>query len=498
MSTYFLSKEGSDSNNGLGPDASHATNKPWLNLSKVIGAAGFASGDICIVGPGVYRETPSVAMTSATAETQIIGDPGNAYGFKTSGGVLVAPGDVVCTSYTTNDTTAPAAAAALTLSGRDFLTFQFLTFVGGNNSPSCINATSTNSTNITFRDCKFICGNTANPAITYTGLADVASNWTIERCVILSYGSNGIQLSLPTSSAADYDTNFQIIDCVIEVPGSNAVQVNASGALSFKAGGVDIADCTLVCRLSGIQTNSANLSTSIPCTVTNCVIIAGGGPALNANTSGQITETYNRIISGTPRTNVTAGTGSVSDMSHAPLFELGFAQMTGFRARSFWGPMATSPILGFGSTGSPTVDILNRPRPAGGGATTKAVGAYERHDTAAQETSVTQAGSSAIKIVGPGDHDFQINVDPASTTISIYARYDTTHGTGSKPQVVLLANGAIGVTTQTLTMTAAVDTWEQLTFSAQTPTAKGVVTIRLISRSAGGAGIAYFDTLGVA
>jgi hypothetical protein len=46
MATYYVSNSGgSDSNNGLGPDASDATNKPWLTIGKALGASGISSGD---------------------------------------------------------------------------------------------------------------------------------------------------------------------------------------------------------------------------------------------------------------------------------------------------------------------------------------------------------------------------------------------------------------------------------------------------------------------
>jgi hypothetical protein len=141
------------------------------------------------------------------------------------------------------------------------------------------------------------------------------------------------------------------------------------------------------------------------------------------------------------------------------------------------------------------LDMLNRPRPAGGQSTSNAVGCLERHDTAAKETATTDAGGVGLKITGPGDHDIKVPVSAAATTITVRARYDATHGGTSKPQAILLANGEIGVATATATMTAAADTWETLTLGPFTPTAVGVVTIRLVSRSAGGSGVAYFDTM---
>lgn len=121
-------------------------------------------------------------------------------------------------------------------------------------------------------------------------------------------------------------------------------------------------------------------------------------------------------------------------------------------------------------------------------------GPLTAHNTAIRETSVTDLGNG-IRIDGPGSHEFQIPVDANSTAITIRARYNANHGTANKPQVLLIAEGQIGVAAQTLTMTAAADTWETLGFAAFTPTAAGVVTIRVVSRSAKPFGSAYFDSV---
>lgn len=121
-------------------------------------------------------------------------------------------------------------------------------------------------------------------------------------------------------------------------------------------------------------------------------------------------------------------------------------------------------------------------------------GALEFHDTAQKETTTTDAGSVGIVLNGPASHEFRIPVDAASTTISIKMRYDADHGTTNKPQAILVANGEIGVSAETKTMTSAADTWETLTFSAFTPDAAGVVTVRLVSRSDKPWGRCYADT----
>jgi hypothetical protein len=492
MTTYYVSPSGNNSNNGLGPDQSHGTNRPWLTLAKALGATGISSGDTVYIAPGTYREVASVAMTSATVETFVIGDPSNAQGFKDGSGVLLAAADVIHTAYLTNDTSAPSATATLSLSGRDFLTFRTIIFVGG--SGAVINATTTNSINIKFQDCTFLNSGTGS-TFGYNGVADAAANWTIDRCLSVCFNfATHIDLSFPTSTTADYDVVFLLQNSIF-MGGILGVTCATSAANSFKPGGVDALNCTFFgTSTAAFRTNSANMATTIPCTVNNCLITCQAA-GITANTAGQIANPeYCRITANTALTNVTAGTGTVTGLTYAPMLEVGQSLFMGRTMRPFMSPTSGSPILGFGSTGAPSVDILNRPRPSGGASLNNAVGAQERHQIASKETSVTQTGSSSWKIIGPGDHDIAIPVDASATVLTIYARYDTTHDATNKPQAILLANGEIGVVTETKTMAAAADTWEQLSFSSFTPTAKGYVTVRLVSRSAAGGGIAYFDT----
>ena len=121
MTTYYLDPvNGSNLNNGRGPDASHASNKPFATIGKLIAASGVMSptgGDVAYLAPGVYRERVVMGITSPNAENQIIGDPTHSKGFKTSGGSLVAPAPVVWTGFETNDTSLPSAAAAVLEAG---------------------------------------------------------------------------------------------------------------------------------------------------------------------------------------------------------------------------------------------------------------------------------------------------------------------------------------------------------------------------------------------
>lgn len=495
MATYYVDfVNGLDANNGLGPDASHATNKPWKTLTKLLGASGMASGDTAYLSPaGPFRETVSVAMTSATAETKVIADPANAQGFKTSGGALVAPGDVTLTAYTTNDTTAPTSTALLVLAGRDFLTFQGITFIGGNGFT--VDGSTTTATNVSFLDCTFIQGMQANTASwRATAAADTPLHWLIDRCRFLKGAGTCLALTLTTSASADYDADVLIRNCVVIGNAGTFVSVIATGAAAFKGGGVDVVNCSCVNSANFLQTGT-NISTSIPCTATGNFVITGSNVALNANTSGQITENYNVFLTSVAHTNVSDGANSKRDGSVAPLIEIGQSYVSGRMPRPLFTPMSGSPLLGrdASATGA-AYDLLNRIRPAGGASTTPAVGALERHDTAAQETTTVDASGSGLVITGPGSQDLKVAVDAAATTVTIKGRYDTTHAATNKPQVQLLANAAIGVSAQTVTMSAAADTWETLTIGPFTPTAKGVVTIRLVSRAAAGGGKAFFDT----
>ena len=96
-------------------------------------------------------------------------------------------------------------------------------------------------------------------------------------------------------------------------------------------------------------------------------------------------------------------------------------------------------------------------------------------------------------MTGPGDIELRVPVGAVSTTITVKVRRDSNYGGGTNPQVILLANGAIGVATQTVTDVGSASAWNTISLSAFTPTAAGWVTLRLYSQSAGN-GIVYWDT----
>jgi hypothetical protein len=97
-------------------------------------------------------------------------------------------------------------------------------------------------------------------------------------------------------------------------------------------------------------------------------------------------------------------------------------------------------------------------------------------------------------IDGPGDQIVYYAVDAVATTPSVQVRYDSNHGSTTKPQVIMLAAPEIGVAAQTLTMTVGPNTWETLTFAPFTPTGKGRVKIQFVPHPAAANGIMFMDS----
>ena len=245
-----------------------------------------------------------------------------------------------------------------------------------------------------------------------------------------------------------------------------------------------------------------NTSTTFPCTVLNSIVGGQGNAALEAAATGQITEDYNLLPATTPRTNVSVGASSISGhpSPYALLFEIGQALLRGASPRPFLSPMLGSPALGFGNSGGPTTDILGLTRPSGPALTwanaLASIGAYERGNTGQKEVTTVRTGSNALKLLGPSCQDFDLAVGATSTTVTVYGRYDSAYGAGTLPSMRVLANGEIGIAEATATMTGAANTWEQLSLNF-TPTASGLITVRLMS-AGDGDGSAFFDDFAVA
>jgi len=445
------------------------------------------------IGPGTYREVVTVAMTSAVAETSVLGDPGNAQGFKTAAGVLVSPAEVIWTAYTTNDTTTPSASSTVDLAGRDFLTFQFMTLISG--TTFIVDARTQTSTNLTFRDCTFNCWGVG---ITADGAFGTQLSWLIERCLFLGQGTANTGIILfanDTGAGADYDMNVTIRNCTFIKTTNYLVEVNGSGGLANKPGGVYVYNCSL---FGGRGCSTAvGCSTTIPVQIRNSTFFCGGQSGLAANILGQVIEDYNLIVSATTHTNVTQGANTVTGSDRSPNWQMGQERLYGYTPRMFMEPKVGSWMLTFGNDGTYTTaeDFLGLPRPGGGASATKGIGYLGRGNTFTKETGTVRTGTNAMSITGPGTQDFQLPVDATSTTATVYVRWDATYA-GTKPLMKVLNGGECGVTDATATATGASGSWEAISLNF-TPARTGIVTIRLQSSDTNGAGVMYADDFSV-
>lgn len=359
MATYYIRQSGIDSN--AGTSAALA----WRTIGKALGASGIASGDTVYIGAGVYRETIQVLMTSATVETKVLGD--------FDGSKTGDAGEIVWSAYTSGDTANPSSSSNgnVDLNGCDFLTFQYITFIGVNNSTACVKATTSNSTDIIFRDCTFFAARVNNAAtlIVYTAAFGVVGNWLIDRCRFLAAGGSApIQVTLTTGVGSNYDVNCVIQNCVAILCGAAFVLVLGSGASAQEGGGVDVNSCTVFGYGQVLQTSGNNIGGSaftVPCTGSNNMSFTGN-TIFTAGELGAVIDLGSNFYAGyaTPYSNVTQAVSSRAISVPCP-FPISFGQETylGEPQRVLGTPRLPSGILGFGNLSGPAVDLINRARP---------------------------------------------------------------------------------------------------------------------------------------
>ena len=460
------------------------------NISNAAGA--ISAGDTVYIGGGTYYSANLNLTISGVSSTGSSGSPINIIGDVTGANTGYA-GEVVMAANSSNSANSTAAVIAIGAA---------TSYVNYSNITICGQATlASGSTNITFTDCTFI-NPTSNVVSATTAAA--AANYTFDRCSFLTGGSNGyaMQFTLTTNTTTEFDANIVIRNCVLISSGYNSstgtglIQVVAGGTSAKHGGGVKVYNCTLISPVGGVSAQTSTyLSTTYPCEVHNCIIYSAG-PSLFAGTSGQLTESYNMISGG--RTNVTAGTGSVTAFNN--VIELGQTLRNTGIAKSWFSPNPTSKALGFGSGGTggnyPTVDLLNRPRPSGGGSANYAAGALELHDFAIQDTTVYPTGyTSSAKLVGPGDQYLLIPVDPIAHQFSVQV-YQGSGYTGTfYATATILANGELGIGAQTVTASSTLSAWQTLTFSNITPSKAGFITLQVTSYDTSGTGTLNFGAI---
>jgi hypothetical protein len=505
-----------------------ASLRPFLdcNTSTAQSTCGVQAGDTVYVGPGTYRATYVVganygaawALTGATkirneanynGRVSIIGDVTGVF-------TGDAAGPVNLTAYLTNDRTLPAITSNIATAptqvwgcGANNLSFYNICFVippTGNNG--AISFGSPGAQNLWMENCSFVGGLSASTRsmISITGLGASTATVTtqmpiglmVDRCrFFVGQAASAVSVTGSATGTSDYDLAVVIQNCLVLGAGNGKeIDLASTGSGSARPGNVRLLGCTL---LGGAVTAPlAAYSTVLPMRIYGGYFVCNT-TAMNAALLGQIVEDYNIINAPTPRTNVTAGAHSISDGSYAPLFCFGQEDIWGGTLRAVGEPLPGSPLLGF--VGDPSgisvaYDLRRHPRPAGAAsALYAAAGALERSNSWVKETGTVRTGTSALSTTGPGYQDFSLAVDAALTTASVYMRYDSNY-VGATPHMEVLDGEGCGVQAASSVAVVAVNTWEQLSLSF-TPTAKGIVTIRVHAPEQSGAGKAFADDFSV-
>lgn len=401
---YYVRKSGSDSNAGTSAGAA------WATIGKAL-TGGMASGDTVYIGAGIYREAVTVSV-APTGTTNVIGD--------VDGAKTGDAGEVRWTGMTTDFS---GSSVALNNNSKNFLAFSNLVLQGGTFAAA---VSGLGGHDNSFTDCAFFGGS----AISTTATVDTALNLTFERCIVVSYsGNNALTFTLPTSALADYDANVLIRNCLIQSTGLNGVTVGSSGANSFKGGGITLRSCTVCHASTGVSASGTNLSTTFPINVYDCYIMQG--TCLSSGRSGQIVEDYNYLAGGTLRSNVTAGTHSNTITDTPQLLHWGQERIWGGQPRPFATPVRDSFLLGRGSqAGGPSVDMLNRPRPAGTNRTlftgTATAGAATTLTDSGAAWGTNQLASAVCKITGgTGSGQTKIIKSHTGTVLTFYGNWKT-------------------------------------------------------------------------
>lgn len=499
MATYYVSfTHGLDTNNGLGPDASHSTNKPWKTLGKVLATGStVVPGDTVYFAPDIWfgaATTPISGVSSSGSPLSLRGDPQNAQGFKNSSGVLVAQGPVMFTTRTSAegiDGTIASTGVLITANtnGTNGLKWYDVIFECRPDSGGpCVQLSGSANADWLFESCRFIGQSGIEHLSTSTPTA--GRNLTCRGCVFYNAQAWRYNSSV---AAATADANLAILfeGCYIFARMTGATSLGTSAG--NKSGGVAWKGCTVIGNggsAVAITTTASVCSTVTPMTVEGCLILMG--TFVTAGTSGHVIDNgYNR----------TYNWGASSNFSLAGTSVQRFAPMLVWPDIAAWG--LEMPHLPWFSWGPGAVDTqrytawtntsqdfrLRTARPWGSGASPGAVetGKWVM-DTG---SAITGGGANSMKITGAGEVSFWVPVDASSTTISVTTK-STSYGGSNYPQIVVEASAAVGVTQQTDTAAAATEETLSVTF---TPTANGVVEVRLVSRSTSTSSVTYFDLL---
>lgn len=421
MTTYYVGPGGDDGNDGL----SYANRFLTLNAAEDVPVV---PGDEIVAAPGTYTEIFNADVSGTSGN--VITLTGDITGRRTSG----APGLVRITGSDDNETVTRN--YGIVNNAIDYRTYQNLTVDG----VAVYGISVTDSDEIIIQDCHVQETGGYGMRVRDPGVT------TIRRCKIEACPSYPVVFDV---SGANFDDNTSVIEnCEFNA-------YNGGPGIS-KVGGLTIRNCLVNSGLYGVRVYGA-LTVGQTTTVENNLIRACsiGLRAVTAPaTNEEITSDYNTLLNcATDYQNVSAGANDDPNLvlMHPPMLLEDYHIPI---------PVSLAPysaqIAKAGGT-FPSDDYFGQDRSATSGK--NSWGPYQ-YGQRSRETTTVYDGSVSLALDDYG-HVWEIIPVSGSTTVKVWA-YKEADYTGDEPSMTIRQPGQADIEVE---MTAAVETWEQLTYN---------------------------------
>jgi hypothetical protein len=337
MATYYVRNDGSDANTGLGPGRLQA----WQTIQKALGAAGISSGDTVYIAPGRYNEFITVNMSSATVQTNILGDPTVSQFSDLTPGVVRIVGTVSDTNQGLSTNT------LLTATSKNFLTFRNLRFEGH----SCFSATT--CTNWTFNKCQLFGRNTVG-IISSPNNTSLSFTFTDNICVG-GTSANAAQLTVQLSGTTAIEHNTVIASNIsFGGPQNNSTNNTFYNMTGYTGGNTLFYNNTCVLHYRAFSTTGLT-DTTLPIRAYNNIFTFGREQQLYGNVTAFYASYNTTSHCGTGA--YTGTTSGVGNRDNALMVGFGAERFFGIGSNDFLALLPNSPDISAGDPLSGSVGI---------------------------------------------------------------------------------------------------------------------------------------------
>lgn len=369
MSTYYVRKNGNDSNAGT------STGAAWLTVDKAANTV--AAGDTVYIGAGVYREL--VTMDTAGSSGSLITFVGDVTGAYTgdAGPVIISAFD--------NDDAAATRAGCWNMNEKTFIVVRGLVLVGTSANGGYVIGNSTSVSNIAYEGCIIeqcsIVG--LGTSINYNaygihlklnnGVEPSTNGIIIRQCKI--FGSRCIFFDTTNNATAHVNLKAVVENCEIyaESGGAGYGTFVSGTNNTYSVGGVTVRHNTIYGGVS--QAYHVYIkNTTNPVVIHNNLFMNGSNYHISASlgTLGAVVQSGNRFVaSSTTESGYATDARSMFYGCFLPGFLAyhPFEFAHGWKPVGHWEPISvsgyTDPAIGMGliENVAATTDIVNNPRP---------------------------------------------------------------------------------------------------------------------------------------